>query len=98
MAMSIEGWPVRYLWGALLAALAAVSCAPSPGITRTPSTSPATARGPETAPVPAIVRAPQASQLPACVTPAFAIDLLDAIQAMPEGTLDTQREQLRDWI
>ncbi|WP_437928351.1 hypothetical protein WMF37_03660 [Sorangium sp. So ce291] len=36
--------------------------------------------------------------LPPCEGDAFRIDLLDAIDAIPDDTLDAQREQLRDWI
>lgn len=42
-------------------------------------------------------RAPLASQL-RCEGDAFRIDLLGAIDAIPDDTLDAQREQLRDWI
>ncbi|WP_437758320.1 hypothetical protein [Sorangium sp. So ce1389] len=36
--------------------------------------------------------------LTGCSGESFRIDLLDAIGALPEDTLDAQREQLRDWI
>ncbi|WP_437590685.1 hypothetical protein [Sorangium sp. So ce1000] len=38
------------------------------------------------------------SAMPPCEGDAFRIDLLDAIDAIPDDTLDAQREQLRDWI
>ncbi|WP_437667292.1 hypothetical protein [Sorangium sp. So ce1182] len=36
--------------------------------------------------------------LTGCSGEPFRVDLLDAIGALPEDTLDAQREQLRDWI
>ena len=33
-----------------------------------------------------------------CQSDAFRIDLLGAVEAIPDDTLDAQREQLRDWI
>ncbi len=42
-------------------------------------------------------RAPVASLLK-CQSDAFRIDLLGAVEAIPDDTLDAQREQLRDWI
>ncbi|WP_437508801.1 hypothetical protein [Sorangium sp. So ce1099] len=39
-----------------------------------------------------------ASAMPPCAGDAFRLDLLDAIDAIPDDTLDAQREQLRDWI
>jgi hypothetical protein len=39
-----------------------------------------------------------ARTLTSCSGDRFSIDLLDAISALPEDTLDAQREQLRDWV
>ncbi|WP_437623585.1 hypothetical protein [Sorangium sp. So ce1151] len=41
---------------------------------------------------------PPTYPLPPCEGDAFRIDLLDAVDAIPDDTLDAQREQLRDWI
>ncbi|MDI1442456.1 hypothetical protein [Polyangium sp. 6x1] len=38
------------------------------------------------------------TELSGCSGDRFRIDLLDAIEKLPQDTLDAQREQLRDWI
>jgi hypothetical protein len=41
---------------------------------------------------------PRVKELSGCSGDRFRIDLLDAIEKMPDDTLDAQREQLRDWV
>src|SRR5262245_29389419 len=37
-------------------------------------------------------------KMPACQGEGFEVDLLDALAALPDDTLEAQREQVRDWI
>ena len=37
-------------------------------------------------------------KMPACQGEGFELDLLDAISALPDDTLEAQREQVRDWV